>query len=85
VGQKDEIELIAYTIWEQEGCVNGKDCEHWFKAEAIWEEKKKSFRKNGTKDVGTPIPSVLITPPPNRIELLSPPGKHNMRTRHKKK
>ena len=39
--KEDEIRLIAYTIWEQENCPNGKDCEHWFRAEAIWEEKQK--------------------------------------------
>lgn len=39
MAKEDEIRLIAYTIWEQEGCLNGKDCEHWFKAEAIWEER----------------------------------------------
>lgn len=30
-------------------------------------------------------PDVLITPPPNRIELLSPPGKKSLRTRRQKK
>jgi hypothetical protein len=39
VAKKDEIRLIAYSIWEQEGCLNGKDCDHWFRAEAIWEER----------------------------------------------
>ena len=32
-----------------------------------------------------PTPSVLITPPPNRMELLSPPGKRSIRARRKKK
>jgi hypothetical protein len=85
MAQKDEIGLIAYTIWEQEGCINGKDCEHWFRAEVIWEERQKSIRKKATKEAETPSPNVLITPPPSRIELLSPPGKQNVRTRHKKK
>lgn len=30
-------------------------------------------------------PSVLITPPPNRVELLSPPGKRSTRSRRSKK
>jgi putative FmdB family regulatory protein len=34
---------------------------------------------------GTSTPSVLITPPPNRIELLSPPGKRSTRAGRKKK
>lgn len=83
--QKDEIRLIAYNIWEQEWCVNGKDCEHWFKAKAIWEEQQKHFRKNTTNELESPIPSVLITPPPKRIELLAPLVKRGIRARHKKK
>ncbi len=39
--REEEIRLIAYSIWEQESCPNGKDCEHWFRAEAIWEEQEK--------------------------------------------
>ena len=41
MAKEDEIRLIAYNIWEQENCPNGKDCEHWYRAEAIWEEKQK--------------------------------------------
>ena len=41
MAKEDEIRLIAYNIWEQEGCINGKDCEHWFRAETIWEEQQK--------------------------------------------
>ena len=85
MAQKDDIRLIAFDIWEHEGCVNGKDCEHWFRAEAIWEDRRKLFRASVTKELESPIPSVLITPPPNRIELLSPPGKKSVRGRHKKK
>jgi hypothetical protein len=86
VAKKDEIQLIAYTIWEQEGCIDGKDCEHWFRAEAIWEEQQKPLKKSGTKKTDSRTPDVLITPPPNRIELLSPPpGKKTTRTKHKKK
>jgi hypothetical protein len=41
MAKEDEIRLIAYDIWEQEGYVNGKDCEHWFRAAAIWENRQK--------------------------------------------
>jgi hypothetical protein len=36
----EEIRLIAYRIWEEEGHPQGLDLEHWFKAEAIWEERQ---------------------------------------------
>jgi len=50
MGQEDEIRLIAYAIWEKEGCMDGHDCEHWFKAEAIWGQnrKEKAAAKNTT-------------------------------------
>ena len=41
MGKEDEIRLIAYSIWEEEGCVDGRDCEHWIKAETIWEQNQK--------------------------------------------
>jgi hypothetical protein len=42
MAKEDEIRLIAYSIWEQENCPNSKDCEHWYRAEAIWEKQQKS-------------------------------------------
>jgi hypothetical protein len=39
MSKEDEIRLIAYRIWEEEGCRDGHDCEHWFRAEALWEKK----------------------------------------------
>jgi len=42
MGQEDEIRLIAYRIWEEDHCCDGHDCEHWLKAEVIWEEKQKN-------------------------------------------
>jgi hypothetical protein len=35
----EEIRLIAYHIWEEQGRPDGRDLEHWLKAEAIWQEK----------------------------------------------
>lgn len=46
---------------------------------------EKPFRGNTTKELESPIPIVLITPPPNRVELLSPPTKKSIHARHKKK
>ena len=36
----EEMRLIAYRIWEEEGRPEGRDLEHWFKAEAIWQERQ---------------------------------------------
>ena len=75
MAKEDEIRLIAYNIWEQEGYINGKDCEHWFKAEAIWKEQQKPFGENTAKESESPIPSALITPTLNQTRSLSPPTK----------
>jgi hypothetical protein len=36
----DEVRQIAYKIWQEEGCPDGRDQEHWFKAEAAWQERQ---------------------------------------------
>ncbi len=41
MAREDEVKLIAYRIWEEEGCPDGRDCEHWFRAETIWEQQAK--------------------------------------------
>lgn len=53
----DEIRQIAYRLWQEEGCPDGREAEHWLKAEAIWLEehrpengpKKKAVRSTRTK------------------------------------
>ena len=42
MGRKDEIRTIAYRIWEEEGCCDGHDFDHWLKAEVTWEDKQKN-------------------------------------------
>ena len=39
MAKEDEIKLIAYKLWEDEGRVNGRDREHWYQAETIWEQQ----------------------------------------------
>jgi hypothetical protein len=64
MGKEDEIRIIAYSIWEQEGCIHGHDCEHWLKAEVIWEEKQKQkavvkSTKTEPKQAVKPSPTVM--------------------------
>ena len=40
MAREDEIKLIAYSIWEEEGCPGGRDCEHWYRAEIIWQDRQ---------------------------------------------
>jgi len=37
---EDEVRQIAYKMWEDEGYPQGRDQEHWFKAEALWQERQ---------------------------------------------
>jgi hypothetical protein len=48
MGREDEIRVIAYEIWEEEGCVDGHDCEHWLKAEVVWEQNRKKDAASDT-------------------------------------
>jgi hypothetical protein len=55
MGREDEIRLIAYQIWEEEGCLVGRDCEHWFRAETIWEEQKQQAAASSARTVVKPV------------------------------
>jgi len=35
----EEIETIAYDIWEKSGWIHGKDIDHWLEAERIVKER----------------------------------------------
>lgn len=37
----EEVERIAYELWEKEGRPNNRALEHWTRAEAIWKEQRK--------------------------------------------
>jgi hypothetical protein len=45
MGREEEIKVIAYTIWQAEGCHHGHSCDHWYQAEAIWVADQKADRK----------------------------------------
>ena len=45
MAREDEIKLIAYRIWEEEGCPHGRDCEHWYRAEIVWQDNKETAAK----------------------------------------
>ena len=62
MGREDEIKLIAYSLWEEEGCIDGHDCEHWFRAEAVWEQQQKAVVKSTkTESLQAVKPSAKVT------------------------
>jgi hypothetical protein len=40
VHHEEEVRLIAYWIWEDEGRPHGCDLDHWLRAEAVWHERQ---------------------------------------------
>lgn len=48
-----EVRQLAYRIWQEEGCPNGSDQQHWLKAQDIWRQthpaKKARTRPSATK------------------------------------
>jgi hypothetical protein len=41
MAKEDEIRVIAFNIWVQEGCCDGRDIENWLRAEVIWQGNQK--------------------------------------------
>ena len=68
---EEQIQALAYTIWEQEGCPEGKRDEHYYRAKQILEEQEATS-------------SVDFEPPPSVINLPPPPRKGKNFTRRKK-
>jgi len=38
----EEIRQIAYYLWRDEGCPDGRHLDHWFKAESIWHARQEA-------------------------------------------
>jgi hypothetical protein len=66
VGRESEIKMIAYRIWQEEGCCNGNDTDNWLKAESIWEENNKPQKPAVTEKLPTISPKPLPAGQTNR-------------------
>ncbi len=62
MAREDEIRLIAYRIWEESGCPNGRDCEHWFEAEAVWEKQQAGRSAQQTVKPTSSLPASSAAP-----------------------
>jgi hypothetical protein len=49
---QEEIRRIAYEIWEKEGRPEGRDVEHYLRAEAMWREAQ--AQQNPASPAGGP-------------------------------
>jgi hypothetical protein len=48
--REEEIKLIAYRLWEEEGCCDGRDFDYWLRAEFLWEAQKKEQVSPGNQE-----------------------------------
>ena len=71
---EEQIKSLAFSIWEREGCPEGKDVEHYFRAKKILEEQEAA-------QVLELAPTSLL----KQIDLPAPPGKRRIRSHRKKK
>ena len=38
MNRDEEIRQVAYKLWQEEGCPDGYEVQHWLRAKMIWEE-----------------------------------------------
>ena len=38
IDRDEEIRQLAYGIWQEAGCPNGSDLQHWLQAKELWLE-----------------------------------------------
>ena len=50
----DEIARMAYELWEKNGCIHGRDIEHWCEAESIIISRMEIIPEEKPKKAGTP-------------------------------
>lgn len=50
IDHDEEIRQLAYRFWQEEGCPNGTELQHWLKAEAAWrQEHRPRSKSNASK------------------------------------
>lgn len=49
--KEDEIRMIAYALWVQDGYNHTRAIKHWLEAEAIWEQNHKDINAFFSSDM----------------------------------
>ena len=52
LNRDQEIRQLAYRLWQEAGCPDGNETQHWLKAETIWLEEHRS--QSGGKQSRSP-------------------------------
>ena len=66
---EQEVQLIAYHIWEEQGHPHGCDVEHWLKAEAVWQEKQGHATTPAVQHVAVPHNVAVAQKPASAIQV----------------
>ena len=77
---EQQIKELAYAIWEEEGCPEGKDVEHYFRARQILEERQASSPIESAPSPISKLPRRSPTrqsAPPRVTDV--PPGQYRYR------
>ena len=79
---EEQVRQLAYTIWEQEGRLDGKDVEYYFRAKQVLEEQEATGAIELPRAPSTPE----LAPVAKTIGLAPPPsGKRKNPARRKKR
>jgi hypothetical protein len=63
IPRDEEIRLIAYQIWEEEGRPHGKNVEHWVQAERRWSQSRRSPGDASVRQPGAVPPATVAERP----------------------
>jgi hypothetical protein len=61
INRDNEVRQLAFGFWRAEGCPDGRDVEHWLRAEAAWLEQQQMTREV-VKSPKAPTPAKRRSP-----------------------
>lgn len=67
---EEQVKELAYSMWQQEGCPEGKDVEHYYRAKQALEE-----RENSAAPASTPASTLTRSSTPPKSSSKSPSKK----------
>jgi hypothetical protein len=57
IDQDEEVRQLAYRMWQEAGCPNGSDVEHWLTAKEIWLETHRPEKRTKPSKARKPKPT----------------------------
>ena len=75
---EEQIKILAYSIWQQEGCPLGKNIEHYYRAKRILEERE----TERVIELGAPEKRIELETPATKVK---PAPKTTAKSRGRKK